>query len=321
MSRMSVLWVVVSVVLALAQAIQAQQPLQVTVDVNSVWIRAGQSPVLQYRYDAVPFKPYVKELYTPGGLNVLLDAPSDHLHHHALMYAVAVDGVNFWEETPGSGHQRHGGLADMRIGESGGGPGAAFTESVYWMAAPDRPCSLSENRTIEVCRVPQLNATVVTWQSELGGQKVTLSGAHYFGLGMRFVRAMDGGQFFNADGKEGTVFRGEERHVQSNWCAYTAAIDAKPVTVAMLGHPDNPRHPTMWFTMAKPFAYLSGTLNLHEQPLTVPAGQPLVLRYAVVAWDGKVDAKQIDQAYQWYVKDYRRIHKPMEGANQDEKRK
>ena len=87
---------------------------------------------------------------------------------------------------------------------------------------------------------------------------MTLSGSHYFGLGMRFVRSMDGGEFFNADGKEGTIFRGEERLVRSNWCAYTAAIDGKPVTVAMLGHPDNPRHPTTWFTMAKPFAYLSG---------------------------------------------------------------
>ena len=69
--------------------LQAQQPpLQVTVDANSIWIQAGKSPVLQYRYGDVPFKPYIKELYTPGGLNILLDAPPDHLHHHGLMFAL-----------------------------------------------------------------------------------------------------------------------------------------------------------------------------------------------------------------------------------------
>ena len=140
-----------------------------------------------------------------------------------------------------------------------------------WIAH-DRQTYCSRARTIKACRVDKLAATVVTWQSELYSPRtradsVMLSGSHYFGLGMRFVRSMDGGEFFNADGKEGTIFRGEERLVRSNWCAYTAAIDGKPVTVAMFGHPDNPRHPTTWFTMAKPFAYLSATMNLHEEPL------------------------------------------------------
>jgi hypothetical protein len=115
---------------------------------------------------------------------------------------------------------------------------------------------------------------------------------------------MDGGEFFNADGKEGTIFRGEERLVQSNWCAYTAAVDGRPVTVAMLGHPDNPRHPTTWFTMAKPFAYLSGTLNLHQEPLVIDDAKSLVLRYAVVAWDGKVAKDRVDQVYHWFISEY-----------------
>lgn len=300
----------------------SQQSLQLTTDAATVWIRAGESPVLQYRYDDVPFKPYVKELYTPSGLNVLLDAPSDHLHHHALMFAVAVDGVNYWEETPTAGYEKHDGFAGVWANATDGGAYAGFKESVRWMAAKDRPCSLLESRRITACRVPQVNATVVAWQSDFEIPKdlrqVTLSGSHYFGLGLRFVRSMDGSDFFNADGKEGTIFRGEEKLVQSNWCAYSAAVDGKQVTVAMFGHPANPR-PTTWFTMAKPFAYISATLNLHAEPLVVPAEKPLVLRYAVAAWDGKVDAKEIDRAYQWYVKDHRQIHGPVEGAEQDEK--
>ena len=63
------------VMLSGSQVVQAQQPVQLTMDVNNIWIRADESPILQYRYHKVPFKPYVKELYSPAGVNVLLDAP------------------------------------------------------------------------------------------------------------------------------------------------------------------------------------------------------------------------------------------------------
>jgi len=310
MIRLNLLFVALVVVLAGLPPAQAQQSFQLTTDANSVFIRAGESLVLQYRYNSVPFKPYLKELYTPGGVNFLLDAPWDHLHHHALMFAVAVDGVNFWEETPTAGHQQHEGFDSTRVDSRKGAARAGFTERIRWIASQDRPPSLLESRSVTVCRVPEVNATVLVWQSDFeppkGIQQVTLSGSHYFGLGLRFVRSMDGSDFFNADGKEGTIFRGEERLVQSNWCAYTAAVDGKPVTVAMFGHPDNFR-PTTWFTMATPFAYISATLNLHAEPLVVPADKPLSLRYAVAAWDGKVDAEQIGSVYRWFVNDFRRF--------------
>lgn len=311
MGRMSVVVAAVVVISAGTVLAQAGRPLQVTVDPNSIWIQAGKAPLVQYRYGDVPFKPYVKELYTPSGLNVLLDAPPDHLHHHGLMFAVAIDGVNFWEETPAAGRQEtQSPLVTILEDKDKAGPLAGFCVSPAWVktAENSRMTYTFESRTIKACQVGKLGATVVTWQSELPARTprrpLTLSGSHYFGLGMRFVHSMDGGEFFNADGKEGTVFRGEERLVQSNWCAYTAAIDGKPVTVAMLGHPENPRHPTTWFTMAKPFAYLSGTLNLHQEPLTIEDGKSLVLRYAVVAWDGKVGKDRVDQAYQWFTKEY-----------------
>ena len=43
-------------------------------------------------------KPYADQLFSPAGVQVLRDSPLDHKHHHGLMYALAVDGVNFWEE-------------------------------------------------------------------------------------------------------------------------------------------------------------------------------------------------------------------------------
>ena len=51
------------------------------------------------------FKPYIKELTSPKGVNPLRDNIPDHIHHHGLMFAVAVDDVNFWAEYKNCGRE------------------------------------------------------------------------------------------------------------------------------------------------------------------------------------------------------------------------
>jgi hypothetical protein len=274
---------------------------------GSLVAHTGESIAFSYRYEGVPFKPYVQRLFTPDGVNVLLDAPSDHLHHHALMFAVSADGVNFWEEQNKPGRQQHVSFANyVGVGHGDTPNMAGFDEQLSWVNPATGEVLLKELRMLRARQAGNLGATLLTWRSKLEAppqtESVTLSGSHYFGLGARFVRSMDAdGQFQNADGKPGEVFRGEEKLVRSNWCAYTATADGKLVTVAMFGHPENPRHPTTWFTMVKPFAYLSATLSLHEDPLKVISDKPLVLCYGVALWDGRVKSDQIDKVYRWWI--------------------
>ncbi len=303
------------IITAIPNPVLAENSISITTDGNSVSIHTNNNPLLLYRYNNVPFKPCIQQLFSPAGVNILRDAPFDHLHHHALMFAVKVDGVNFWEESPTAGRQIHKSFTntisdvkthtendkrhDMRR--------ASFTELIDWNNSNGQ-LLLKEKRTVEIHQLTNLHATLLTWKSEFelpeGAESATITGAHYHGLGMRFVKSMDtGGHFINADNKTGTVFRGEERLLRSTWCAYTASADGKPITVAMFDHPQNPRHPATWFTMTKPFAYLSATMNLHVEPLKVVSGKPLVLCYAVVVWDGKVDDDRINKLYQhWSAK-------------------
>jgi hypothetical protein len=135
-----------------------------------------------------------------------------------------------------------------------------------------------------------------------GRASVSLSGAHYHGLGMRFIDAMNAvGQFRNSEGTAGEIFRGEERLTPAAWCSYTAEVNRQLLTVAMFGRPENARSPTIWFTMAKPFAYLSATLNLHKEFLTLNEGKPCRLRYLVAIWDGNANEVQINSLYQWWT--------------------
>ncbi|MBN2136581.1 MAG: PmoA family protein [Sedimentisphaerales bacterium] len=292
--------------------------IHISTDTDVVSIAAGEQILLRYRYRDVPYKPYVDRLFTPGGVNVLLDAPADHLHHHGLMYAITVDGVNFWEEQQAPGQQVHLGFDNVTSESRNETSRAGFSERLCWKNPHNEELLLTELRSLRVRCPAGSKVTLLTWQSRFepadGRKSATLTGAHYHGLGLRFIRSMDtGGRFVNADGKAGTIYRGDERLVRSRWCAYKAKADGKDVTVAMFDHPENKRHPATWFTMSTPFAYLSATLNLHEESMELVSGKPLVLRYGIALWDGQVEGHQIEKLYQSWTA------MPTEGVNAEQK--
>ncbi len=269
---------------------------------TSVTVGREYRTVFEYRHKDVPFKPYVQLLYTPGGVNVLRDSPSDHRHHHGLMFAVSVDDVDFWSEDGLPGRQVK---RELVYEGPGGAGGRALRETLDWLGSADQAL-LTEERSIQAHAGPGIDATLLTWRSRLappGRASATLSGAHYVGLGVRFVESLDRtATFLNASGQPGEIVRGDERVVRANWSACTGEVDGHPVTVAMFDHPSNARHPATWFTMRDPFAYMSATLNLWKEPLTINAGQSLELCYGVAVWDGRIEPAKIDAMYQQWLK-------------------
>jgi hypothetical protein len=292
--------------LALAGSVWAQGELRVNTGAASLSVFDGDRLVMEYCFDKVPFKPYAKQFLSPRGVNVLRDAPADHLHHHALMFAVAIDDVDFWAEAGPVGRQVHRSFAAPKLGSVGGIAAAAISEQLDWLRpGEDKPIA-QESRVIEVYRDTSLGASLLTWRTTLappqGRPSIKVSGSHYFGLGMRFPASMDNvAEFLTADGKAtGEVVRGDERLVPGKWCACSGQADGKPVTAVMFDHPDNVR-PVAWFVMGKPFAYLSATLKLHKEPLVVAADKPLALCYGVAVWDGQPKADDIDKLYRRWL--------------------
>lgn len=263
-------------------------PLQMRINDTRVSITQEGKEVLGYRYAGVPFKPYADVLATPSGINVLRDAPADHLHHHALMYAVKLNGVNFWEEGQAPGVQAHQQLDPLTAG---------FRETLEWRS-PEGAAIAAESRTLTLLTAPDLHATLLTWASTMKpsdpAATVELTGSHYHGLGMRFLVSMDtGGKFMNANDDPGEIVRGTELLSHGKWCAYQALADGKPVTAAMFDSPENPR-PVTWFTMTGSFAYLSATLESHRVPTKLGT---LNLKYGVALWDGHVSREEIEAVY------------------------
>jgi len=265
----------------------------------------NEQPLLIYNHSAMTYKPYVVQLYTPSGVNVLRDQVADHLHHHGLMLGWSVNGINFWEETAGCGYQVPAPATGKASGTLFGSQSRLFHES-RWLDAAKAAKELTEERLIETHSVPKCEAVLTTWTSVLsvpaGREAAKISGRHFDGLGMRFVQSMDNnGEFVYADGQPGPIFRGDERLTEGAWCAYRSAVEGKPVTVAMFDDPANPR-PATWFTMKEHFAYLSATMRLHEMPLEVTADKPATLRYGIALWDGHRSDSDIETLYQDWLR-------------------
>ena len=266
---------------------------------DAVVIHAGDEPVLEYRLAPNPFKPYVSKLHTPAGVQILRDSPHDHVHHHALMFALTAGGVDFWGENPRAKPGKQVPRGEVKA------QGGAIEQTLDWLRPGGKPV-LAEQRRIIVHDTPP-KVTLVTWATRLspaeGRDEVRLTGAHYVGLGMRFVQSMDkGGTFLNPTGKPGERVRGTEKLVHAPWCAYTAPANGKPVTVALFDHPKNPRHPAYFFTMTSHFAYLAATQNLHRQPMTLAKGKPLDLVYGVALWDGAIGAAEVEATFKHWLR-------------------
>lgn len=259
-------------------------------------INYGGKPVLVYDFNPQKFKPYVQALNTLAGYGVLRDSPWDHLHHHALMYGIRVNGVNFWEETSGCGVQKVVESRPPEILESVAGlPQARLTQVLYWLAPADAflpntnaPALLIERRTLTLTVDPAKQETALQWNSEfeVGPRTnvVTLTGANYHGLGMRFVEELDAfAVHLTPEGKPDLANSRQDVTVH-RWEAVAFDFPGKPATIAVFGAPGNARGDAHYFAMKTPFAYLSATQGLDQEPLVYRRGERFRLSYLVTLY-------------------------------------
>lgn len=256
------------------------------------------------------FKPYLKELRTITGDNILRDSPSDHLHHHALMYGIMVNGLNFWEETSGNGVQRVV-QTEKPVIAANGKPQVSFTQTLHWVSPfdaflPDttKAALLLERRTLTLTIDEARQEVALQWKSafEVGSKtnQVTLTGANYHGLGMRFRQDLDApASHFNSDGKPDLSDRKQDVSCHA-WGAVSFDVTGKPATIAIIGDPRNARGDASFFTMHEPFAYISATQGLEKEPLVYKTGDKFELNYLVVVYpEVKSAAALQERAKSW----------------------
>ncbi len=266
----------------------------------------GEQTFVEYRFSDKDFKPYVQVLRSPGGINVVRDRPYDHLHHRGLMFAVNMNDIEFWGQTwnMGSLGQQlyHPESLNLDTDKN------SLTGNLSWRSLESGKTILKEQRQVQLLDTSARQATVLAWKATFhvppGTPPAVWKGDHYHGLGMRFTREMDESEpfFFASDAQTPEHVRGTECLTRASWAAYHANSEGKPVTVAMFDAPGNPRFPAYWFTMHKPFSFLSATINTYRDPFEIPTGQKAQFRYGIAVFDGHTATPEIEQIYRQWLK-------------------
>jgi hypothetical protein len=257
---------------------------------TNAWIVSHQGqPLLRYVFNPRQAKPYVAEFSAPGGRNILRDAPSDHLHHHGLMYAIKVNGLNFWEEVSGNGVER---VVETTASVAGGA--ATLRQTIHWVAPQDAfladttPAALLvEQRTLTLTVDAATHEAALEWKAEFAvGKKtneVALTGATYHGLGMRYIQEFDALANHSYAGRKPDLVNRQEVS-PAKWAAVSFAAPDQPATIALVPHPANARGDGQFFSMRTPFAYLAATQGLDQEPLVYRSGDKFTVRYLVVLY-------------------------------------
>jgi hypothetical protein len=251
-------------------------------------------------------RPFVHPLRTPAGAVLSTEAPDDHPWHHGLWSTIKfVDGENFWEE-----YDEFGLLHTTAVQESQGPGGPIVAASIEWRRPEGRGVVLDEVRTLAEVRLDG-SSYALDWTVELTPRHDVVldrtpytTWGGYGGLTLRGAPNWTDTELrFDGDDHAHQQLRGEA----GRWChlqGVASGGDGPAVAgVAILDHPDNPRHPTPWYASTRGDTYGEGWANfvnaafLWHEALEVRSGEALVLRHRVLVHDGAWSPDQVDDAW------------------------
>ena len=301
--------VVLFLCVMLAANVEASSGIALTLDEARGELKAHfkSRPLLAYAFATNQFKPYVRELYSLTGVNVLRDAPADHLHHHGLMYAIRVNGVNFWEEHGQPGIQKPVRLLNRSSGyDSRRRPRARFTHLIHWVSSAEASPLLIERRTLTVTIDEVIGEVALRWQGAFevgrGTESIKLHGSAYNGLGLRLPQAFD--HVARHMNSASAPYTPEQKWdvTAATWSAVSHTVEGRDVMVALFNGSSNKGAPR-FFTMLNPFAYLSVTQNLEDHPLEYTARNSFAVDYLLAVYSEKKSSQFLNERLQRWEKE------------------
>jgi hypothetical protein len=299
-------------------AIAADAPLiETTRDDAAISIKQGDQVLAKYQLQpdrnaelAVESACYFHPLKTPAGVTVTEFAPPDHPHHRGVFLGfVEMRGdvdADFWgwgEHAPKDGRR----IVNRAIRKLPDGSANGFVAINQWVAGDD--VVIDEQLRAEVRLIG--NVTVLDLQYTLDPKfEIRLPRWAFSGF---CVRTRLDGQL-QAFGRDGRVDLPDPSHLKPDtdwpaamWYGYqfrgvnrAAGDGGVTIGVAVVDHPKNP--PSRWHNHRG-----VGMLNpcvVAPTEVRLKVGEPLVLRYRVIAFDGELPRDRIQRLAEDFRKNY-----------------
>lgn len=269
-------------------------------------------PVLRYVRQRLEGEPapsvegacYTHPLYTPFGEIVTEVAPKDHPHHRGIFCAwVAVEGEqqgDWWGW--GAKAPKEGRLLLSREARLTDETEASATLRVINSWRAEEETVLGERLTLTASAAPGCHVVDYDFKYTVGGRKDAALAQNPFG-GFCY-RALPRGEAI-LTGPEGpvnlpdSVFdRAEMNWPASKWYDLSyRSPEGKISGVTVMDHPNNP--PSTWHVVRN--IHMLNPCIVAEGPHTIHFGEPLYLRYRVVAHDGPVSAVDVAALYEAFA--------------------
>lgn len=308
-------------------ALPAMAQVKITSEADKVKVEIAGKPFSTFYMTGEAFgakvtKPYLWPLVAPSGTAITRfwpmenvaeekDEKKDHQHQRGLWFVHDnVNKLDFWNNEWSyftDKHQKNLGRVNLKKLDSvtSGKDQGTIAATFEWADMEGTHSLLTEKRVMTFYGDSDVRMFDVDITLTALDEPVTFGDGKdgVFGIRLRPVLQEDKGnaQISNADGLVGEkALWGKP----SAWCDYSGTIGTEKVGVAILDHPENPRHPVRWHARAyglfaaNPFG-LSVFTNDKTQngAVTIDPGKSLRYRYRVIIHEG--DVKSADIAAQW----------------------
>ena len=267
-------------------------------------------------------KPILFPVLGPGGAAMtrswpLVDGvagePQDHPHHESVWFTHgAVNGVDFWASHPKADAPKHRGadrIAQAELVACEGGTVGRIETRNRWLKA-DGTVVCTDTRRIGFAADGDARTIdyAVTIHADQGA--VTFGDTKEGTFGLRVPATLQTKDDHGSSGAAGHILNSEGLRDDdawgkpARWLAYWGPVEGKAVGVAVLDHPANPRHPTLWH--ARSYGLLAANpFGLHDftgapagsGDYTIPAGESRTFRYLVVLHAGDTTAGRIEDRW------------------------
>lgn len=273
---------------------------------NSVALRRGEHVVWQLHYADDQDVPFFHPLATSTGQVLSWNSPPDHVWHHGLWFSWKyLNQVNYWEINRETGKpDGRTRWSNVRV-ETNNDYSADISMDLDYRPAMSSDSVLKEQRHITMSAPERDGSYQIDWSSTFTASSgdVVLdrtppkdqSWGGYAGLSIRFAKDFADRVAQSTTGPL-TFDNGDRHRSRAAAVDYSGLIDGHRVGLAFLDHPRNPRHPTPWYLIRGPvMGYVNAAL-LNDEPLTLKAGQNLVLRYRLIVHPDRWDAARLQAA-------------------------
>ena len=263
---------------------------------------------------------YFYPLMGPGGVNMTRSWPmvpdaageeKDHPHHRSLWFAHgAVNGIDFWAETPKAGKIQHAGFSEVISGKDAG-----WIKSTNKWVAPDGKIVCTDERVFRVHNRPG-NERLFDFEIKIqapADRDVLFGDTKEGTMAVRVNEEMRLIHGKNTPGKghivQSTGVLDEKTWgKRAEWCDYNGPVGGKHVGIAIFDHPSNPVHPTYWHVRdyglfaANPF----GIHDFEKKEagagnLNIPAGQSVTFKYRFYIHEGDEKQAKVAERYKEYT--------------------